>query len=303
MPAARPHIAVLGLALSLMAGLAACSGDDGQVRVGQSSVVVTFPVLGSVVRDVVADPAVVKVLMPHGLDPHEWDPSGKDIAAMRSADLVVANGLGLEEGAGDALREVAKSGVPVFEAADHVDVRRVGAGEVAGDEEVGTEDPHLWLDPLAMRDMAAALAAELRVVGVPVSDTPSVTAGLEGVDRDARRLLDVVPSERRQLVTGHDSMGYFADRYDFTVLGSIVPSLTSQSEASAGALAELRAEIERAGVPAVFTELGTSTKIAKAVAHDAGSNVVELATHTLPADGTYRTFLLDLAASVAGALR
>ena len=89
-------------------------------------IVVTTSVLGSVVRDLVGDRATVTVLMGNGVDPHDWSPSAQDIETVYAADLVVANGLGLEEGLHDALEEAEAKGIRVFEATDHIDVRELG---------------------------------------------------------------------------------------------------------------------------------------------------------------------------------
>ena len=87
-----------------------------------------------------------------------------------------------------------------------------------------------------------------------------------------------------------------------TLVGAVVPSVSSAAEASAGDLADLADLIEANRVPAIFTEAGTTGDVVDAVAEDTGVRVVELATHALPEDGSYATFVLDLAKGVAGAL-
>jgi zinc/manganese transport system substrate-binding protein len=289
-----------------LATTAAC-GDASEPSDARPTVVVSFPVLASVVRDVVGDAARVQVLMPNGIDPHDWSPSAKDVAALDDADLVMVNGLGLEEGLEDALAEAERAGVAVFEATDHVTLRELGADPHAEDgtestDDHGTEDPHVWMDPLAMRDVAAALGTALTDAGIGATGATATVAALEALHRDAGGELAALPHERRKLVTGHESMGYFADRYGFELIGAVVPGLTSQAEVSAADLAALEATIEREGVPAIFTEMGTPAKVVQAIAGDTGVAVVELATHTLPADGTYRTFLMTTAKSIADAL-
>jgi zinc/manganese transport system substrate-binding protein len=113
----------------------------------------------------------------------------------------------------------------------------------------------------------------------------------------------VVPAGRRILVTGHESLGYFAERYDFQVVGAIIPSLSSSAEPSAADLTALVDKIRAAAVPAIFTELGTSPQVAKAVGEETGAKVVEVNTHAVPADGSYDTFIKDLATLVADNLR
>ncbi|MGD9703572.1 MAG: metal ABC transporter substrate-binding protein [Acidimicrobiia bacterium] len=281
------------LATGLLA--TACGGESSGGDSDRPSVVVTYSVLGAVVRDVVGDAADVSVLMPDGIDPHDWEPSAKDIEAVSGADLVVANGLHLEPSLEDALEEAAADGVPVFFAGDHID------GRMIGDD--GAEDPHLWMDPLAMRDVVAALAPELRAAGIDVGDRAMVVeADLERLSAELDAILGSVSPDRRELVTGHESLGYFADRYGFKLVGAVVPSASSQAEASAGELAALRETIEATGVDVIFTEIGAPPDVVDAIASETGARVVELGTHNLPEDGTYRTFMLDIANLVASAL-
>ena len=137
----------------------------GQGAFGKKTIVVTYSILGSVVKDLVGDAFEVIVSIPDGLDPHEWEPSAKDIEAIDKAALVVENGLGLEEGMAKALDQARKAGVKFFTASDHVIVRTVGAGEgiPSGDPDqaIGAEDPHLWTDPVTMQAVVDALTEEI----------------------------------------------------------------------------------------------------------------------------------------------
>ena len=295
----RPRIAAALGAIVLLA--AACSGG-ATPDPGALSVVVTYPVLGAVVADLVGDRAALTILMGNGVDPHDWSPSAKDIERVEKAGLVVANGLGLEEGLEKALAEAAKRGVVVFRATDHVTIRQRAAGEGGGGEAGG--DPHFWVDPLAMRDVVLALAPALAGVGIDVADrAPALAARLADLDAATRAVLAVVPEARRRLVTGHESMGYFADRYGFRLVGAVIPGLTSQGEVSAGELAALRAAIEAQGVAVIFTEIGTPAAVVEAIGRETGAAVVELPSHTLPADGSYATFIGQIATAIATALR
>jgi zinc/manganese transport system substrate-binding protein len=286
---------------------AACGSDDAAGS--GPTVVVTTPMLGTVVEDLVGDAARVEVVMPNGIDPHDFQPSAKDIEAVADADLVVENGLDLEEGLEDALEEARDDGVPVFTATDHVTVREVAKEEVhpEGEEEEHGHlggDPHIWMDPLAMRDVALALVPALeRDLGLELAGRAAdVPAGLAALDREVRETLASVPPGRRKLVTGHESMGYFADRYAFEVVGTVIPSLSSQAQVSAEGLAGLRDEVRAAGVPAIFSEIGTPEGVADAIADETGARVVEIGTHTLPNDGSYATFMREAAAAVADGL-
>jgi zinc/manganese transport system substrate-binding protein len=304
---------LLAAAVTAAMVLSACagSGPDASADADAPDVVVTYAVLGAVVADLVGDAAKVTVLMGDGVDPHDWAPSARDIESVMNADLVVANGMDLEEGLIDVLEQAEGDGVPVFHATDHITVRDLGEDGQGEEDEHGDEDehgheagdPHFWVDPISMRDVVTALGVTLAEVGIDVTDRADDLAGrLTELDEETRTTLDVVPADGRKLVTGHESMGYFADRYDFTLVGAVVPGLSSQGEVSAGELAALRDEIVAEGVPAIFTEVGTPAAVVEAIGQEAGVQVVELPSHNLPEDGSYVSFIRAISSAIAGAL-
>ena len=259
------------------------------------------------VKDVVGSAADVSVLMPNGANPHEWSASAKDVETMLKADLVIDNGLGLEGNLRDPLKQAKADGVRVFTVADHITVRKVKAGEGTDasdpDQAPGADDPHLWMDPLTMKQWIGPLLVTLRDVGIDAASSGArVEADLDSLNSEVESIVGRIPAERRKLVTGHESMGYFAERYKFQLVGALIPSITSQAEASAGELAALTDKIRDAGVPAIFAEIGTPAATVEAIASDTGTKVVELSTHNLPADGTYRSFMINIATTIADAL-
>jgi len=304
----RCRLVVAAGAIALLVVSSGCVSDEASsASTSRPQIVVTYSVLGSVVRDVVGAEGDVVVLMPNGANPHEWSPSAKDIKTMSKADLLIDNGLGLEGNLQDPLKEAKANGVRVFTVADHVTVRKVKAGEGAEpddpDQAPGADDPHLWMDPLTMKQWVGPLAVELKAVGVDVSSNASkVESDLDSLNAEVQTIVSKVPPDGRKLVTGHESMGYFAERYGLKLIGAIIPAVTSQAEASAGELAALKDKIVAAGVPAIFAEIGTPAATVEAIASDTGTKVVELSTHNLTGDGTYRSFMLGIATTVATAL-
>jgi zinc/manganese transport system substrate-binding protein len=97
-------------------------------------------------------------------------------------------------------------------------------------------------------------------------------------------------------------MGYFGDRFGFELIGAVIPGLSSQGEVSASQLSAIAAQIRDHGVPAIFTEIGTPQAVVDAIAGETGVQVVQLPSHNLPADGSYFTFVRDIANAIAGAL-
>ena len=316
------------VALLTACGSSSESTGSSDLKVaGRPSIVVTYSILGAVVSDVVGDAADVKILMPNGIDPHEWEPSAKDIEALTNADLIVSNGLDLEGNVMEAIEEAESNGVAVFHATDHVEVIEFGAGghdhadeETLGDDKVvttesvvgtavesehehGDGDPHFWTSPVEMAAVVLSLGEALSDLGIDVGDRAAMAAErLTNLDQEVNKIVEAIASDQRILITGHESLGYFAHQYGFEVVGAVIPSLSSEAEASAGELAELKAVIEAEGVSVIFTELGTSPDVVAALANDAGVDVVELSTHFLPEDGTYSSFVLDLASTISSAL-
>ena len=127
-------------------------------------------------------------------------------------------------------------------------------------------------------------------------------SAMTDLDARVREVLSVVPEGQCILVTGHDSLGYFADRYGCHVIGAVIPSLSSTAEASAKDLADLLQVAEDAGVRAIFTEVGTPRQVAQQVADDVGVPLVELPSHNLPDEGGYQAFIIDLATKIAQGL-
>jgi zinc/manganese transport system substrate-binding protein len=175
---------------------------------------------------------------------------------------------------------------------------------VAGEgHEHGAEDPHFWVDPISMIAVVEALAPVIGELGVDVSDREAdLVARLELLDDQVRSRLSVIPAEARKLVTGHESMGYFAARYDLELVGAVIPGLSSQGEVSARAMADLAEQIRDEGVSIIFAEAGTPRSVADSIASETGAGVVELPSHRLPDDGSYVTFISDIADIVAEAL-
>jgi zinc/manganese transport system substrate-binding protein len=297
----RHHLIVIAVAGSLLA--AAC-GDDASSAGGASgsgtpTIAVTTNILGDVVENLTGGLAEVEVVMPANADPHEFQPSARDAATVREADVLVANGAGFEEGLEDTIHGAEDDGVVVFEAIDHVET--LAAAE--GDEETAEEgddaghegvDPHFFTDPARMAAAAEALAAFL-ADEVPALDTDafrdraaSYVTELRALDGEVEATLSSVPAERRKLVTNHDVFTYFADRYGFVVVGAVIPATTTQAAPSGGEIDELAATVSAEGVPAIFADTSSPEELADTLASEVGGDVevVELYSESLGEEGS-----------------
>lgn len=279
--------------------VSACSSNSTTPKAKSElpTVVVTYSVLGSIVEQLVGDTATVTTLIPDGQDPHEFEPSAKDIESLNNANIVVSNGLDFEEGLEETLENAKTAGVNVFMVGDYITVRELSEEE----HDHGTFDPHLWLSPAAMLEMLPVLSEAIgTAIGTDLSvQLETLSAELTALDAEIQEIIGGVKCE---LVSGHDEMGYFADRYGCEVIGAVIPSLSTTSEASAGELADLKAEVEIHDVPAIFTGLGTSPAVAEQLASELGVKAVTLSTHFLDGAATYQEFMLRMTNQIAEAL-
>ena len=154
-----------------------------------------------------------------------------------------------------------------------------------------------------MIDVVEALQPVLMEAGIDASvGAEALITDLQALDLEVTEVISSVPAEDRKLVTGHESLGYFADRYGFEVIGAVIPGLSTNGEPTARELAELIANIQDNDVAAVFAEVGTPQAVAEAVASDSGAELISLSTSELPEGGTYQDLIREIATTVAAAL-
>jgi len=264
-------------------------------------VVVTYSVIGDVVAQLVGDKAVVNVLIPDGQDPHEFQPSAKDIETLSNAAIVVSNGLDFEEGLEDVLENVVESGNKVFMVGEHITVLKTKEAD-DHEHDHGGVDPHLWLSPGTMLEMLPALTSALSdALGIDLANSSAaLTTNLEELDKEIQQTISGL--QDCNLVSGHDEMGYFAARYGCQIIGAIIPSFTTTSEATAGELADLKRLIYQYKVAAIFTGLGTNPAVADQLAKELGIKAVTLSTHYLDGANNYQEFMLRMVNQIAEAL-
>ena len=290
------------LSLVCLAGLLpACSSSEPDASARPNGVV-TYSVLGSVVLDLVGDAVDVTILIPDGQDPHDYQPSARDIETINNADIVVSNGLDFEEGLEDVLASAIENGVSVYMIGENITVREPDEDHAEEDGHAhGAGDPHLWLSPLSFTEALPSLADAINsATGLSIDETTALDQ-LTQLDDEITDVIGGISS--CVMVSGHDEMGYFADRYGCTVIGAIIPSFSTTSEATAKQIADLKVLATSNNVKAVFTGLGTPSEVSEQLASELGIAAVSLSTHYLNGAANYREFMLNLANQIAEALR
>lgn len=283
--------ALLFLGAALLGACGSPQVGRGESDAERPTIVATSSVLASFVSLVVGDAAEVESLVPDGQDPHDHGLSARDAGSLGRADLIVRNGLGFDAGLDSHVRAARARGARVWTLTDHVTT-------VEG-------DPHVLVDPLAVAEAAENLAAAVGDATGKDLHARAVTAQsmLAGAGDETRRLMGVAVTRGCTLVTGHDVLGYFARRHGCTAV-PVIGSVTSLGGASARGIEAATAVIEGpSGVSVVVVaEAGDPNDASLRVADRAGVDAVPVRLHSLPEDGSYLTFVLDIARAVSGGL-
>jgi zinc/manganese transport system substrate-binding protein len=315
-------VPALALVALVAAGCGTTDGSDAPAAASDGAgsgvvAIATTTMLGDVLAQITSCAGgSSQTVLPPGADPHDFSPSSAQVASLVSADLVVANGLGLEESLQDALRGAEADGARVLEVAPQLDPIEFAGHEgeqTSTDDESddGSLDPHVWQD-------VARMAAAAELIGTTLAEVSGddayercgtqVRDELLAVDEQVRETLAAVPAERRVLVTDHDALGYLADAYDFEVVGTVIPGGSTLAEPSSQELTDLVSVITDRQVPAIFASSANPSALVDAVAAETGSEVevVELYVDSVGAEGsgaeTYAGMVTTNAQRIADAL-
>ena len=268
----------------LLAGiLASCSGTAAP------DILATSTILADITRNVAGERLTVGSLVPIGADPHAYQPTPQDAVRLEKSKALVVNGAGYETFL-EAMLANADGQRTLIEASTSLNLREDPDGEHGGG------DPHLWLDPnnviVYVENICAGLM-QLDPAGAETyqSNADAYITQLEELDAWINGQIAQVAPARRLLVTNHEAFGYFAERYGFTVVGTVIESFSSDASPSAQQMTALVDQIRLYEAPAIFLDASDNPALAEQIASETGVNVVtdlhvESLTEGAPA-GTY----------------
>jgi ABC-type Zn uptake system ZnuABC Zn-binding protein ZnuA len=249
------------LALAAVALASGCGDDSGSG--GGRRVVATTTQLADFARQVGRGRVEVEQILQPGTDPHAYEPRLSDTTELASAAVVLRSGGEVDEWLDDLLDDAGSDALSV-DVGESVRGRR--------------GDPHWWQDPRnALRAVEAvrALLSKADPAGRAryAQNAAAYARRLRALDSSVAACLARVPAAKRRLVTTHDALGHYADRYGLEVVGAVIPSRSTQAQPSSRDVGRLVAQIRREGVEAVFTESAGRTKLEDAVARESGASV------------------------------
>jgi zinc/manganese transport system substrate-binding protein len=258
-------------------------------------VVATYSILGDLVSQVGGDKISLTILVGAGGDAHTYEPSPGDSASLADAAVVFENGLAFEEWLDDlyaaagsgASRVVVSEGIAPLPApeeghhegeahADEAAASGTPEAEAHAEEAHGEYDPHIWHNPqnamvMVERIRDGLVAADAANAETYKANAENYLAQLKELDAYVSAEVEKLPAEKRKLVTGHDTFGYFAERYGFELVGTALGAISTEvADPAAGELAELVEDIKAAGVSAIFAENISNPDLMQTIATEAG---------------------------------
>lgn len=287
---------IVALVAIILAGCGESSSSQSSSQESTSenrlSVVATTAQIGALVEEVAGDLVDLHILMGSGVDPHDFELTPAHLRALHDADLVLRNGIGLDDfldpgiasAGGSATVVTVTGGIDLITGGHHHEEDEHEDDDHEHDHEHehehGEFDPHVWHDPANVKIMTDNIVAAISAEDSSLSDSVSANGEaykdvLDETDRKIRDLIDAIPEERRVLVTTHDAFGYFIHAYGLEFIGAVIPSTTTGSEPSAKDIAALSELIREHQVPAIFIEATLDSSVATQLANDTGVKIVQ----------------------------
>jgi zinc transport system substrate-binding protein len=243
------------LTLILLAALAGCGGSsnaDGR------AVVAAFYPIALAAQEIGGDTVTVDNLTPPGVEPHDFELSGKDVRAVDDAEVVLYIGSGFQPALEEAIDATSANAVDLLEAVE----TQEGGGEEHG------VDPHVWLDPVRYAAIAKRIGEELH----RSAEAEAFVAKLTALDQDFRSGLS--RCERDEIVTSHAAFGYLAGRYGLKQVA--ITGLSPEAEPTPRDLEQVVDQVRAVGATTVFFETLISPRLAETVAREVGAETAVL---------------------------
>lgn len=288
---------------AVIVAMAGCGDDSDSSGSASVDVVATTTQVADFVRNVGGDRVAVHQILPPNADPHGYEPRPSDAKAVADSQAIFRSGGDADEWM-DGVIDNAGSDAPDVTLID--DVRTREGGHEHEHEHSDDVDPHWWLDPRNVELAVPVIRDELIQLDPDGRATyernaTRYLARLKSLDEQTAACIEKLPPAQRALVTSHDALGYYADRYGLEVVGAVIPSLSTQAQPSAKDISELVEEVREHDVEAIFPESSLSPKLEDAIARESGATTGgELWADTLGPEGSSgATYIDSIAANTA----
>ena len=250
--------------------LVSCISPASPSGTADPVILTSTTLLANIARNIARDRVKVEALLPIGADPHSYQPTPQDVAKIERSTLLIVNGAGYESFLQTLLDAKRASGErEVIEAAAGIRLRK----------EAQAVDPHVWLDPnnvvVYVENIREALTHfDPDGAAIYQANAEAYVNELKNLDAWIVAQMNQIPAEKRLLVTNHEALNYFAERYGFTVIGTVIESFSADASPSAQQMASLIDQIKASGAPAIFLDAGDNPALANQIAAETGVRVI-----------------------------
>ncbi len=254
-------------------GSVARGEDDGRLKV-----VSTVSPITNIVYNIGGDLIALSGIVPEGVDSHTFEPTPSDAVSLSRADLILLNGLYLEQPSLELARAGLKPGAEIVLLGEQTLSPEAYLYDFSFPEESGKPNPHLWTNPLLALEYARIVRDKLVErdpdnAGAYEANFEAFAARIQELDQAIQAAINSIPEANRKLLTYHDSFAYFAPRYGMTIIGAIQPS--DFSEPSAQEMAALITQLRQEGVPAIFGSVVFPSPVLEQIGREAGVQYVD----------------------------
>ncbi len=276
------------LAVLFLAACGSAPSNDSAAEGDSINVLTSTTFLADITQNVAGDRLTVDSLLPIGADPHAYQAAPADVAKISESELLILNGVEyehfieslLENAGGERIIVEATTGLEVRQIEEHEGEDHAAEAESAEGHDHEAGDPHMWLDPNLVITYVENIRKGLSEADPAGAETYKVNADayiaqLKDLNKWIVTQVNSIPADRRLLVTNHEAMGYFAERYGFEVTGSVIPSFSSNAAPSAQEIAGLIDEIKKLGAPAIFLDTADNNVLAQQIADETGVMIVD----------------------------
>jgi ABC-type Zn uptake system ZnuABC Zn-binding protein ZnuA len=252
----------------------------------------TVSFLADIAQNVAGNRLTVETLVPLGVDPHEFQPSAQDAVRIAASQVLIVNGVGYEWWLQKTLDNIGGQRLTVTASAGLTPLPDPSGSHSDG-------DPHMWLDPnnviRYVENIRDGLSkADPQGKSAYAANADSYIKQLKLLDGWITEQVTMVNPSHRLLVTNHESLGYFAKRYGFTIVGAVIPSISTDSSPTAQDMARLIEQIKQTGVSAILLDVGANPNLAQQISAETGVRVItDLYVETLSApDGSAPSYIM-----------
>ncbi|MEO2074026.1 MAG: metal ABC transporter substrate-binding protein [Bacillus sp. (in: firmicutes)] len=275
---------LLGMFLIFLLLLSGCSNavstknektSDGSKKL---QIVTTFYPMYFFAQKVAGTSANVELLVPNGVEPHDWEPTAKDMARIQDADVFIYNSHYFETWTDKVLKSINDPDLDVVEASKGIELMDAleveeGEGDHDHSEHTSSKDPHVWLSPVLAQQEVNTIAKALEQADPKNKDqyeknAEALNSELANLDRLYKETID--KATKKEFVTQHAAFGYLAKQYGLTQIP--IAGLSPDVEPTLGKLAELTELTKKKNIKIIYFEEMTSSKVAQTLAKEIGAN-------------------------------